>query len=138
MKKLIYGLLILAIVNSSCGSSKNLNVINTLTQNSWVINSLLGKQPDAASFLKGLPSMNFGSDGKLTGSTGCNNFAGNFKLEGTAVTLDPGAMTRMACPGNGEADFLSALQQVTNLKLNGNTLSLLNGATEVMSLISKK
>ena len=65
-------------------------------------------------------------------------FTGNFKLEGTGITLDTGAMTRMACPGNGEADFLSAIKQVTNLKLNGNTLSLLNGANEVMGLIPKK
>ena len=112
--------------------------MNTLTQNSWVVNSLLGKQLDPSAFLKGLPGMSFGTDGKLTGSTGCNNFSGNFKLEGMGVKLDPGAMTRMACPGNGEADFISAIQQVTNLKMNGNTLSLLNGATEVMSLIPKK
>ncbi|QEC68601.1 META domain-containing protein [Panacibacter ginsenosidivorans] len=138
MKKLIFGLVILAVVNSSCSSTKNLNVMNTLTQNSWVVNSLSGKQLDPSAYLKGLPSMTFGSDGKLTGSTGCNNFTGNFKLDGMSVKLDPGAMTRMACPGNGEADFLSAAQQVTNLKLNGNTLSLLNGADEVMSLIPKK
>lgn len=112
--------------------------MNTLTQNSWIVNSLLGKQLDPAAYMKGLPAMNFGADGKLTGSTGCNNFTGNFKLDGINVKLDPGAMTRMACPGNGEADFLAAAQQVTNLKMNGNTLSLLNGATEVMSLIPKK
>ena len=112
--------------------------MNTLTQNSWVVSSLLGKQPDPAAYVKGMPSINFGSDGKLTGSTGCNNFTGNFKLEGMGVKLDPGAMTKMACPGNGEADFLSALQQVTDLKMNGSTLSLLNGASEVMSLVPKK
>jgi|KBSMisStaDraftv2_1062788.scaffolds.fasta_scaffold1872284_1 heat shock protein HslJ len=138
MKKLIFCLTILAMLTSSCGSTKNVNVINTLTQNSWVVNSLLGKQLDSSAYLKGLPSINFGADGKLTGSTGCNNFTGNFKLDGMGVNLDPGAMTKMACPGNGEADFLSALQQVTNLKLNGNTLSLLNGANEVLSLIPKK
>jgi heat shock protein HslJ len=138
MKKLIFSLLILTMVNSACSSTKNLNVMDTLTQNSWVVNSLLGKQLDPAVYMKGLPSMNFGADGKLTGSTGCNKFTGNYKLDGMGVKLDPGAMTRMACPGNGEADFLAAAQQVTNLKMNGNTLSLLNGATEVMSLIPKK
>jgi len=112
--------------------------MDTLSKSSWVVNSLLGKQLDPAAYMKGLPSMNFGADGKLTGSTGCNNFTGNFKLDGMGVKLDPGAMTRMACPGNGEADFLAAAQQVTNLKMNGNTLSLLNGATEVMSLVPKK
>ena len=112
--------------------------MNTLTQNSWVVNSISGKKLDASASMKGLPSMNFSNDGKLTGSTGCNNFNGNFKLDGMGVKLNPGTMTRMACPGNGEADFLSAVQQVTNLKLNGNTLSLLNGTNEVMSLVPKK
>lgn len=112
--------------------------MNTLTQNSWVVNTIMGKSLDTSAFVKGLPNLNFGSDGKLTGSTGCNSFTGNFKLEGTGIQLDPGAMTRMACPGNGEADFLNAIQQVTNVKLNGNGLSLLSGADEVMSLMPKK
>jgi len=112
--------------------------MDMLAQNSWVVNSLLRKQPDPAAFLKGLPSLNFGADGKLTGSAVCNNFSGNFKPDGMDLKLDPGAMTRMACSGTGEADFLSAIKQVTNLKLKNNTLSLLNGANEVMSLIPKK
>lgn len=112
--------------------------MNLLSQNSWVVNSMMGKVLDASSFAKGLPILNFNADGKLTGSTGCNNFTGNFVLDGMGIKLDPGGMTKMACPGNGEADFLSAIQQVTNLKPDGSTLSLLNGTNEVMSLIPKK
>jgi heat shock protein HslJ len=138
MKKLIFALIILSPLSNACSSTKNVNVMNMLTQNSWVVNTIMGKSVDTSAFAKGLPNLNFGNDGKLTGSTGCNNFTGNFKLEGTGLQLDPGAMTRMACPGNGEADFLNAVKQVTNVKLNGNTLSLLNGANEVMSLVPKK
>jgi heat shock protein HslJ len=50
--------------------------------------------------------------------------------------LDPGAMTRKACPGNGEKDFTSALSQVANFKVNKNKFTLLDGAAkELMSFI---
>ncbi len=104
---------------------------------SFNVESIMGKALNAGDFMKGLPSFNFGSDGKLTGSSGCNTFNGNFKVDGKALTVDPGAMTRMACPGSGESDFLSAVKQVNGVKAAGNKIKLLNGANEVMSLIPK-
>jgi heat shock protein HslJ len=97
---------------------------------------MLGKALDPEKFASGLPFLNFQEGGKLAGFSGCNNFNGNFNLEGTSLKLDPGAMTRKACPGDGEKDFTSALSQVANFKVNKNKLTLLDGAAkELMSFI---
>lgn len=95
-----------------------------------------GKSTRSAKFVSGLPFLNFQEGGKLPGFAGCNNFNGNFNLEGTALKLDPGAMTRKACPGEGEKDFTSELSQVANFKIKKDKLTLLDGAAkELMSFI---
>jgi len=137
-KKTFFSLLIAtASLFQSCGSTKNLDIMSLLGGKSFNVESILGKALNASDFMKGLPSFNFGSDGKLTGSSGCNTFNGNFKVDGKTLSIDPGAMTRMACPGTGESDFLNAVKQVNGLKAVGNKIKLLNGANEVMSLIPK-
>ncbi|WP_291784456.1 META domain-containing protein [Cecembia sp.] len=130
-------LLSLAFVMSlaSCSSVGNLNPLSLLTGNNWVLSSLMGQALDPAKFLNGLPSLNFLEGGGLTGFTGCNNFNGNFSLDGTNIKLDPGAMTKKACEGSGENDFLGALSQVSNLKVAKNKLTLLDGAKELLSFI---
>jgi heat shock protein HslJ len=137
MKKLSVILILTIFLGlSSCSSVGNLNPLSLLTGNNWVLNSMLGKALDPAKFAGGLPFLNFQEGGKLAGFAGCNNFNGSFNLEGTSLKLDPGAMTRKACPGNGEKDFTSALSQVANFKVNKNKLTLLDGAAkELMSFI---
>jgi heat shock protein HslJ len=137
MKKLSVILILTIFLGlSSCSSVGNLNPLSLLTGNNWVLNSMLGKALDPAKFAGGLPFLNFQEGGKLAGFAGCNNFNGSFNLEGTSLKLDPGAMTRKACPGNGEKDFTSALSQVANFKVNKNKFTLLDGAAkELMSFI---
>lgn len=89
-------------------------------------------------FAGGIPSLAFLEDGKLSGFSGCNNFSGNFSLEGTGIELDPGAMTKKMCPGSGEQDYISALGKVGDLKIGKDKLTLLDGATELMSFVPKK
>lgn len=119
---------------SSCSSVSSLNPMQLLTGNNWVLSSLMGGGLDMFSG-GGLPSLGFGDDGKLTGSTGCNSFSGNFEMNGTNLNLDPGAMTKKACPGEGENEFLDALKQVSNFKVSKDKLTLLDGASELMTLM---
>jgi heat shock protein HslJ len=85
--------------------------------------------------MKGLPFLNFSDNGKLFGSTGCNNFTGSYKLTGTKLDLNLGALTKMMCPGDTEQNFIIAIKKVTNIKMDGGTLNLLNGTNAVMSLV---
>lgn len=123
---------------ASCGSTKAVNPLNLLTGNSWALSSLMGKGLDMNQFAGGIPSLSFLEDGKLAGFSGCNNFSGSFLLEGTGIKLDPGAISKKMCPGSGEQDFISALGKVGDLKIDKDKLTLLDGATELMSFVPKK
>lgn len=135
-KTLSYGLILLLL--ASCGSTKAINPLSVLTQNSWALSSLMGKGLEINQFEGGLPSLHFLDDGKLSGFSGCNNFSGNFSLEGTGIRLDPGAITKKICSGKGAQDFLSALGKVGDLRIGKEKLTLLDGSTELMSFVPKK
>jgi heat shock protein HslJ len=134
MLRMLFVIISIFILLNACSSGDQLT---QLVGTEWNVTSLLGKSLNAADITKGLPSLNFSDNGKLFGSTGCNSFTGSYKIEGTKLSLDPGAMTKMMCSDNTEQDFLNAINQVTNIKQNGNTLQLLNGAKTVMSLDPK-
>lgn len=129
--------ILLALLVSGCGTMK-VNALNTLVGQSWELSSLLGNGIDPGKFSAGIPTLNFLAGGNLAGFAGCNSFSGEFSLEGTAVTLDPGAITKKACPGTGEDEFLAAIGKVTSLKIEKEKLILIGGTTELMSFISKK
>jgi len=121
-------------VLNSCSTT---DLINQLGGKEWNVKSIMGKTLTANDLANGTPSLNFSDNEKLFGSTGCNTFAGSYKLSGTSMTLEPGSMTKMFCPERTEQDFLKAINKVTNFKMDSSTLNLLNSATIVMSLIPK-
>lgn len=134
----ILSLSLILFVAASCGSTKSLNPLKILTENSWMLDTLMGIGINSSDFSGDLPSLNFLDAGKLSGFSGCNTFNGNFSLEGASLKLDPGAMTRKACPGNGEQNFMSALGKVNDLKIGKDKLTLMDGANELMTLIPRK
>jgi heat shock protein HslJ len=55
-------------------------------------------------------------DGRVSGSSGCNRFHGEFKVDGNALRVGPLATTRMACDESvmtQEQEFLRALESAT-------------------------
>jgi heat shock protein HslJ len=139
MKNLkIFSLGVIFLIVSSCGGLKSINPLSLLTENSWELATLMGEGLDLDQFSRAVPSLDFLAGGKLAGFSGCNNFSGGFSLEGTAVKLDPGAITKKSCSGTGEQDFLSAIEKVSQLKVDKNKLTLLDGATELMSFMPTK
>lgn len=136
LRILSLGLLILFF--NGCNSTTKLNPLSLLTGNSWQLATLMGDSPDMSKFPAGLPTLDFLEGGRLAGFTGCNNFSGGFMLEGNDIKLDPGAMTRKACPESGEDQIVSALGKVKNVNVGKEKLILLDGETEVMSFVPKK
>lgn len=59
-------------------------------------------------------TLNFSEDGKVTGSTGCNNLSGSYIATGTTLTFSPLVTTRRACVAPAlnaqETRFTAALQ----------------------------
>ncbi len=137
MKKLqLLSISFLFLILSSCASTPKINPLSLLTGNSWELVNLVGA--DLGQFSNGKPTLNFLEGGRLAGYAGCNNFSGGFLLEGANLQLDPGAMTKKACEGVGEDQFIRAIQKVNSFQVAKDKLTLLEGASEVMSFVPKK
>lgn len=71
----------------------------------------------------------FGADGSLSGSAGCNQYSGQYEIDGNKITIGPLASTEMYCEGpagvmDQESQFLAALQSAATYKIEGNRLEL--------------
>ena len=71
----------------------------------------------------------FGTDGNLSGSSGCNTYVGSYKVDGYKITIGPLASTKKFCidPAgvmDQESQFLAALQSAAAYKMEGNRLEL--------------
>jgi heat shock protein HslJ/pimeloyl-ACP methyl ester carboxylesterase len=86
------------------------------------------------------PTLTFDATGqRVSGNTSCNSFNGPLTLNGPTVRFaESVAMTRMACPGEGERVFLDALKKVNRYALSGDTLTLLIGDIAVMRFQRQK
>ena len=137
MKKLqLLSISVLFLLLSSCASAPKINPLSVLTGNSWELANLVGA--DLGQFSNGKPTLNFLDGGRLAGYAGCNNFSGGFLLEGANLQLDLGAMTKKACEGVGEDLFIRAIEKVNSFQVDKDKLTLLEGASEVMSFVPKK
>ena len=75
----------------------------------------------------------FGTDGKVSGSGGCNSFGGDYSVSGSTIRFSAIASTLMACddPKMGvEQQYLGALQGTVGFSLSGNAL-VISGAKGV-------
>ena len=84
------------------------------------------------------PTMVFGTDGRVTGSTGCNNWFGPFTHDGDRLTIGPAAATKRFCqqPAGAmeqETQFLAALGMVATVRFEGDRarLQTADGATAI-------
>jgi heat shock protein HslJ len=109
---------------------------NSLAGTRWdVVNYNNGKAivtllPDSSS------SMNFGTDGQVTGSGGCNNYFASYQVTGNNISIGhPGATSRF-CPEPAgvmeqETRFLAALQSAATFRIDGNRLEIQNAAGQI-------
>lgn len=125
------------LIVSACSSAQN-TPASKLIGKPWVLSSFMGADPDLSKFTSGVPTLNFLEGSRLAGFAGCNDFSGEYTLTGSDIKLDPGAITRKACPGSGESEFITAIENVQSLTFENEELILRDGAIEVMSFSPKK
>ncbi len=71
----------------------------------------------------------FGGDGTLTGSAGCNNYSTTYTTKGSSITIGPAASTLMACQDpqgvmEQESQYLGALEAASQYINLGGVLYL--------------
>ena len=95
-----------------------------LTGRLWVLTALRGKPPLRGTQL----TSEFKTTGTVSGSSGCNRYAGTFRVSGSQIRFSPRlASTRIACPRPvdlQEAAFLNALRSARSYGVAGATLTL--------------
>jgi heat shock protein HslJ len=73
-------------------------------------------------------TLSFASDGKVSGSGGCNNFTSTWKAAGNSLAFTPAAATRRMCDAPGvmaqEQAFFKALESVATTRMEGDGLEM--------------
>lgn len=86
-------------------------------------------------------TIDFAADGRIAGRGGCNRYNGAYRLQGTALTIGPLAMTRMACvPALMEVEqrFASALAQVGAARIDDSGALILSDATGAAVITARR
>lgn len=82
-------------------------------------------------------TVTFGTDGKISGTTDCNSFGGEYKLASDGIiSFGPFMSTLMYCEGAQEQDFTSSLAQASRITtdIDGNLVMILGDTSNVMVL----
>jgi heat shock protein HslJ len=101
-----------------------------LSDTSWdVIGYNNGKQAVTSVLLGSTITLAFGSDGTLSGNSGCNSYNGTFTVTDGQITIGPLASTRMACADPAgvmeqEALYLAALGSAATYQIKDTGLEL--------------
>jgi heat shock protein HslJ len=84
----------------------------------------------------------FGSDGNLSGNSGCNTYSGPYKVDGNKITIGPLASTMKACADQAvmdqEAQFLAALNSAATYRVEGTLMELRTGDDAMAAQLKMK
>ncbi|WP_256003632.1 MULTISPECIES: META domain-containing protein [Pedobacter] len=86
------------------------------------------------------PSIKFDiSEKRFSGNTSCNSFSGTLSADDTTIDFtQPFMMTKMACPGEGEAIFVEMLRKVNRYEITADTaLNFMTGDITMMRFNKK-
>ena len=127
-----------AILLSACDST---NAQAPLTGTSWTLVSY-GPESGQTPAAQGVEtSLNFGKDGKVSGSLGCNQFGGDYSLKDGKLVFGMLVSTMMACPEpqmTQESTSFKVLNGTINYAVKDRTLTLYAADNTVMLTLSQK
>jgi heat shock protein HslJ len=97
---------------------------------SWIVTGFNnGKQAVISVAIGSELTADFSSDGKLSGSAGCNNYIAAYEASGKSIKIGPAATTRKMCAERTgvmeqETQFLKALETAATYRIDGKQLQL--------------
>ncbi len=108
-----------------------------LAGTNWILSSLNGDLPLAGTAV----TLQFGTDGTVFGTDGCNRFNTTYTQDGSSLTINPstGISTLMACEEpvmNQATAYTTALSETTSFTASGNQLSLSNGEQVLATFVA--
>lgn len=105
---------------------------NDLAGTNWLLSALNGELPISGTTMY----LNFGADGTVSGSDGCNQLNTTYTQDGSSLTFgQAGASTMMACPEPvmAQADAFNAALGATNSFMMTETDLVLQNGEEVLA-----
>jgi heat shock protein HslJ len=87
------------------------------------------------------PQVNFGGEGRVSGSTGCNRFTGMYQQNGESLQFTPLVMTKMSCPppqNELEKAFIQAMAATVKVRQYGSKLEFLDALGHVQMELHKQ
>lgn len=106
-----------------------------LTDFRWVLQSYNNGQGALITPAAATPiDLNMNSDGTYSGSSGCNQYNGQYESSESALSFSPPATTRMACDENvmsAETTYLNLLTAIAGYEVQGNILLLRDASGQV-------
>jgi len=125
-------LLILVVISCSTNESGKVNI--TQLNDIWALESINGESFVMDKQTRNHPTIEiYLEEEKVLGNSGCNNFNGKLNVDGNQISFSQIISTEMACPGDLEYRFLSALESVNNYKIEKLTLFLYEGEKEKLT-----
>jgi len=117
MTKFIFlSLSFIALSITGCSSSNE--TTNLLLHDIWALESIEGEKVTIDEAIKILPMIEiYVEEERVHGNTSCNTINSKIKIDGSEITFFDIITTEMACPGNLEQRFLSALGNTSNYKI---------------------
>lgn len=129
---LVSVLLALGAITSACsprGDGSSGGIEGTV----WTVESIGG----VATLPVAQPTIAFGTDGTVSGTSGCNAFSGTFRTDGDAIEIGQLASTMMGCEPERtaqEAAFNAAISDVTTWRLGEDGRLTLTGGADLVAL----
>lgn len=106
--------------------------INIIPEGEWVMQSMHQKPVSVDYFGRSVPKLTFLDSAAFSGTTGCNRFMATYKNTSENFTIKMGPMTKMACPGGGEKDFVNTIAQVNRVDIENGVLTFYKDDTRLM------
>lgn len=139
MKKYLIVAIMFCLAISACTSQENgRSLIGSWRLTAYgPVDSAAPAVPDQDAFLT------FNEDGSLAGDTGCNEFGGDYLVEGDQITFGQIVSTDILCPDlqmAQEQAMFQVLMEMASFSWEGETLTITRDGTllvfEVMPLIA--
>ncbi len=129
-------ILTMTLFFAGCSNSKLSKAADKLTDATWELEYISGPRiafqglyPDKK------PTIAFNTKQKeVGGNTGCNSFSTKYSMKGEAISFaEPGPITLMFCPGEGEQVFLKTMASINKFNFDKDgKLELLMNEVAVM------
>ena len=129
---LIFLALITIIYGCSTKETEGFNI--NLLHDIWALESIEGEKIIIDETIKNLPMIEiYVKEERVHGNTSCNTINGKVEIDKKQIAFSDIITTEMACPGDLEQRFLSALHRVNNYKIEKLRLFLFEDEKELLT-----